>query len=206
MADNETKAEETKQAFDLSTLTKEQIKELSEKNDAFKEYVNQQKDQHFSKSIETWKANNLQKLVDEELNKRNPKETAEQKAFRELQEEVKELKLAKTTAENRADAVRSFNAEGLPEDLLDVLDYTDAEKMQAQIERIKTAYKDILSRQVEEQVAKKTGRKPAEPDSKIDNPLGYNPFDKDRWNLTDQLKLDSEYPELAKALEKAAKK
>jgi len=206
MAEDEKKVENTEQAFDLSTLTKEQIRELSEKNDAFKEYVNQQKDQHFSKSIETWKANNLQKLVDEELNKRNPKETPEQKALRELQEEVKELKLAKTTAENRADAVRSFNADGLPEELLDVLDYTNAEKMQAQIERIKTAYKDQLSRQVEEQVAKKTGRKPADPDHKIDNPLGYNPFDKDRWNLTDQLKLDSEYPDLAKALEKAAKK
>lgn len=54
-------------------------------------------DSNFTKGLETWKNNNLQKLIDEAVTKANPAETKEQKQIRELterlnQKEVEEKK------------------------------------------------------------------------------------------------------------------
>lgn len=45
-------------------------------------------DSNFTKGLETWKTNNLQKLIDEAVTKANPAETPEQKQIRELTERL----------------------------------------------------------------------------------------------------------------------
>ena len=45
-------------------------------------------DSYFSKGLQTWKDNNLNKLIDEEVAKRNPGETPEQKEIRELKAQI----------------------------------------------------------------------------------------------------------------------
>ncbi|OCZ52198.1 DUF4355 domain-containing protein [Dehalobacter sp. TeCB1] len=45
-------------------------------------------DGHFTKGLETWKTNNLEKIINEEVTKRNPAETEEQKQIRELTERL----------------------------------------------------------------------------------------------------------------------
>lgn len=45
-------------------------------------------DSNFTKGLETWKTNNLDALVEDELKKRNPDETPEQKRIRELEEKL----------------------------------------------------------------------------------------------------------------------
>ena len=56
------------------------------------------KDTHSTSVLETWKTNHLQKLVDDEVAKRNPQETPEQKEIRELKERLD----AKEKAEQRS--------------------------------------------------------------------------------------------------------
>lgn len=63
----------------------------------FKAFMDSEKDKHSAKSLDTWRTNNLQKLIDEAVSKANPKETPEQKEIRELKEkfarkETEELK------------------------------------------------------------------------------------------------------------------
>ena len=50
-------------------------------------------DSHFSKGLQTWKDNNLSKLIDEEVSKRNPGETPEQKEIRELKAQLESDRL-----------------------------------------------------------------------------------------------------------------
>jgi len=78
--------------------------------------------------------------------------------------------------------------------------------MSKQIETIKSTYQAKLKEDVENEVAKRTGRKPSIPTDKIDNPLGYNPYARETFNLSAIIKLETETPEIAKALEGAVKK
>lgn len=64
--------------------------------DAGKEILQPRLDKHFNKSLDTWKTNNLQKIINEEVAKLNPSETEEQKALREANQ-----KIAQMEAENR---------------------------------------------------------------------------------------------------------
>ena len=64
---------DTVKALVKSGLTVEAFK--SKLNDpAFKAYIDSLNDTHFSKALETWKANNLSKLVDDEYYKKHPDE------------------------------------------------------------------------------------------------------------------------------------
>lgn len=59
--------------------------------------IESERDQQLSNSLQTWKDNHLQKLIDDEVSKRNPEETPEQKEIRELKERLD----AKEKAEQR---------------------------------------------------------------------------------------------------------
>lgn len=63
--------------------------------------IESERDQHVTTSLETWKKNNLKTLIDEEINKRNPGETPEQKRIRELEE-----KLEKQTKDAERNALK----------------------------------------------------------------------------------------------------
>lgn len=57
-------------------------------NDGVKSEFESERDKHHSKALETWKTNNLESLIEEEVSKRNPQETPEQKRIRELEEKL----------------------------------------------------------------------------------------------------------------------
>ena len=47
-------------------------------------------DKYFNKGLETWKQNNLEKLIDEEIAKRYPEETPEMRRIKELEQKLAE--------------------------------------------------------------------------------------------------------------------
>ena len=69
-----------------SALEFENIKPLFASNDDFKSFLDSEKDKHADKALKTWKANNLDKIIQSEILKATQvKETPEQKAIRELE-------------------------------------------------------------------------------------------------------------------------
>ena len=69
-----------------SALNLDNIKPLFANNDDFKSYLDSEKDKHADKALKTWKANNLDKIIQSEVLKATQvKETPEQKAIRELE-------------------------------------------------------------------------------------------------------------------------
>ncbi len=76
-------------------------------------------DRTVTKAIDTWKENNLSKIVEEEVGKRNPKETAEQKQLRELRAEIDKIAKEKTRESLKNKAMTIATQKGLPVSLVD---------------------------------------------------------------------------------------
>ena len=93
--------EELSNKVKLSFLTPENVNGFLETTEG-KQLIQPKMDSYFSKGLDTWKNNNLQKLIDEEVSRRNPAETPEQKAIRELQQQMAQANAEKVKAEQIA--------------------------------------------------------------------------------------------------------
>lgn len=72
------------------------------------------KDTHHKNALETWKTNHLNTLVEEEVKKRNPEETPEQKRIRELEEKIENGEKAQKRAELKNKAMAYATENKLP--------------------------------------------------------------------------------------------
>lgn len=143
----------------LATVTKDNVGEFVEKNDVLKSY----RDSFHTKGLETWKANNLKKLVDEEIAKANPQETPEQKKIRELEARLNEEAVARKKESLKNLAIKKLSEKKLPVDIVDNLigsDEESTEKTLAAYEQALESYKKALT----EQLLKNNGRDPINPD------------------------------------------
>lgn len=143
----------------LATVTKDNVGEFVEKNDVLKSY----RDSFHTKGLETWKANNLKKLVDEEIAKANPQETPEQKKIRELEKRLNEEAVARKKESLKNLAIKKLSEKKLPVDIVDNLigsDEESTEKTLAAYEQALESYKKALT----EQLLKNNGRDPINPD------------------------------------------
>lgn len=143
----------------LATVTKDNVGEFVEKNDVLKSY----RDSFHTKGLETWKANNLKKLVDEEIAKANPQETPEQKKIRELEARLNEEAVARKKESLKNLAIKKLSEKKLPVDIVDNLigsDEESTEKALAAYEQALESYKKALT----EQLLKNNGRDPINPD------------------------------------------
>lgn len=143
----------------LATVTKDNVGEFVEKNDVLKSY----RDSHVTKGIETWKSNNLDKIVEEKLKVINPTETPEQKKIRELEKRLNEEAAARKKESLKNLAIKKLSEKKLPVDIVDNLigsDEENTEKNLAAYEQALESYKKALT----EQLLKNNGRDPINPD------------------------------------------
>ena len=123
--------------------------------DVFKKLIEEDTDikaTHFSlidsarsKGIESWKTNNLQKLVDEEVAKRNPKETEEQKQLRELREQFANLEKDKTKSSLLNTALKLAQEKQIPTDFIDKFVGNDEDETKQNIERFAKVFQDAVT-------------------------------------------------------------
>lgn len=108
-------------ALASSGLTLDAFKEKITNDKDFKAFMDSEKDKHSTKSLETWKTNNLQKAIDDAVAKANPQETPEQKRIRELEAriEASEKDSLKKDLTNRA--LKTLTEKKLPTDLVNFI-------------------------------------------------------------------------------------
>ncbi len=131
------------------------------------------------------------------------KMNADQKAEYERQQrdaELTEREAEITRRELRATALETLAEKGLPKQLADILDYTDAEKTNASITAVETAFRAAVEAGVNERLK---GGAPGGGGSKGGNGQ-VNPWKKETINLTEQGRILRENPDLAKQLKVAA--
>ena len=114
-------------------------------------------DGHFSKGLQTWKDNNLSKLIDEEVAKRNPGETPEQKEIRELKAQLEQDKAERLKEKLTNVAMKKADELGLPLDLVQHFIGADEDSTNSNLENFHSAFQTAIKTQVDSQF-KQNGR------------------------------------------------
>lgn len=153
-------------------------------------------DKKVSTAIETWKTNNTEKLVNEELVKRGYVQTEEQKRMMELENQIASIKMEKELAEKRAVTLAELNANGLNATLADFIPHDSEESIRNGVNTFKTIIDDIVAQEVKKKTAG-TGAKPK--DVKAPKPT-LTTKDVMKMSYRERNQLAKEDPELYKQL------
>ncbi|WP_193768944.1 DUF4355 domain-containing protein [Metasolibacillus meyeri] len=94
------------------SLEKGDLTTAATSNAAVKSELDSEKDKHHNTALDTWKANNLQGLIDAEVAKHNPEETPEQKRIRELEEKLQQNELKEQRAAAKEKAIAYMTEKG----------------------------------------------------------------------------------------------
>ncbi|CAF1852320.1 MULTISPECIES: DUF4355 domain-containing protein [Bacillus] len=87
--------------------------------DEGKRLIQPRLDSHFTKSLDTWKANNLDALVEAKVKELYPEETEEQKRIRRLEKELEDQKTAAQREKLLNKAVSYASEKQLPADVVE---------------------------------------------------------------------------------------
>lgn len=106
-------------------------------------------DSYFSKGLQTWKDNNLNKLIDEEVAKRNPGETPEQKEIRELKAQIENDRNEREKEKLTNIAMKKANDLGLPLNLVNHFIGDDENTTISNLEDFNKLYQESIQTQVD---------------------------------------------------------
>jgi len=116
-------------------------------------------DSYFSKGLETWKEKTLPGLIEEEVKKKFPDETEEQKRIRKMEEELTKERQARVRSELTSKATTFATQKGLPVDLVGYFVGQDEETTTSNLTTLETIWQKNLEAAVEAKF-KESGRKP----------------------------------------------
>lgn len=136
----------------FKTLDLDGVKNFLESNEDGKGYLQSFSDSKVTKGIETFKQNNLQKLVDAEILKRNPKLTPEQLEVENLRKEIESIKSEKARAEMTAKYKDVLNEKKIPSNLTSFLLGNDEDVTSANITLFEDAMKTYIESMVEDRL------------------------------------------------------
>lgn len=133
--------------FDVNNITLEDYKNLLANNKEIKGYYTSQLDSKVSKGIESWKKNNLDKLIEEGIKAKSTEGlTEEQKQLKELQEQLEQMKQEKAQAELLESNRKKLKDNNLSEDLAKYI------KADEDIEFFKNLITDGINAGVQEKI------------------------------------------------------
>lgn len=137
---------------------KEKLKEPE-----FKSYLDSVKDKHFDKSLETWKSNNLQTIInDEVLKATGKKKTPEQLRIEELEKNFNEQKAKAERAEKVAKYKDVLAEKKIPGEMIDYFLTDDDETTNTRIDNFATYVEGMVSSSVKEKIASGSYTPPGE--------------------------------------------
>lgn len=116
-------------------------------------------DSHFSKGLETWKANNLDKIVSERVETLYPNETPQAKQMREMQAQIQQIQNEKRNAELANVATTHLVNEGLPTSFSKFISGQDEATIRAAISDLKHEFTSALNGTVDSKF-KQMGHQP----------------------------------------------
>lgn len=114
-----------------------------------KAFLQQEKDKHFGKSLETWKQNNLNALVDAEVAKRNPEKTPEMLKIEQLEKALADKDAAEKRQTLLNKALQVAGEKGLPTKLVERFLGEDEEKTLALLGEFETELNGAVQAKVD---------------------------------------------------------
>jgi hypothetical protein len=105
-----------------------------------KKVIQPRLDKHFAKGIETWKTNNLNSLIEEEVKKRNPSKSPAEIEVEKLRKEIEGERKARARQELTNKALKIADEKGLPKDMLDFFIGDDEETTTANLGKLEETF------------------------------------------------------------------
>lgn len=106
-------------------------------------------DAHFTKGLNTWKENNLEKLIEDEVKKRNPDKTPEQKELEQLRKEIEDERKARNREALKNKALSVADEKKLPKGVLDFFIAEDEESTLSNLEKLEEEYNQAVQSAVD---------------------------------------------------------
>ena len=129
----------------------------------FKSYFDSIKDKHFDKALETWKSNNLQTIInDEVLKATGKKKTPEQIKIEELEKNFNEQKAKAERAETVAKYKDVLAEKKIPMEMIDYFLTDNEETTNTRIDNFTTYVEGMVSSGVKEKIANGSYTPPGE--------------------------------------------
>ncbi|WP_397537867.1 DUF4355 domain-containing protein [Rummeliibacillus pycnus] len=130
-------------------IEKEDVALVQKVNADVRSAIDSEKDVHSNKSLETWKANNLESLVDDEVKKRNPEKTPAEIELEKLKKQFEESEKAREREKLMNNAIKLANDKGLPVDVLDFFIADNEENTTANLTKFEETFNKAVQTQVE---------------------------------------------------------
>ncbi|MCY9367690.1 DUF4355 domain-containing protein [Bacillus spizizenii] len=146
----ENKENEEVKAFvgELSAVSADKVEGFLE-TDEGKRLIQPRLDSHFTKGLDTWKANNLDALIDAKVKELYPEETEEQKRIRKLEKELKDQKTAAQREKLLNKAVSYASEKQLPADVVEFFIGEDEESTMKNLGAFEEKYNAALQKAIE---------------------------------------------------------
>ena len=134
---------------ELSKPSKDEVKNYLD-TDEGKQLVQPMMDQYFSKGLESWKQNNLDSIVEEEVKKRFPEESEEQKRLRQLEQKLEQEQKERQREAMKNKALNKATEKGLPVDIIDHFVGPDEDTTLANLDKFEETFTQALNSKIEE--------------------------------------------------------
>jgi len=181
----------------LSTVTVDSANNFLNTEDG-KKLLQPKLDTYHSKGMDSWKANNLDKLYTDRFNLENPtadpKEIANNKKMADFETKIANMEKESTRKELTNKALKLAGEKQLPLDLIDFMVADTEENTNANITKLESVFMNTVNKMVDERLRGNTPGGGGTPPS--NNPFTPGP----NFNLTEQGRLFKENPTLAKSL------
>jgi hypothetical protein len=156
---------------ELSAVSTDKVKGFLDTEEG-KKLLQPRLDQNFHRGLETWKTNNLESIIEEEVKKRNPDKTPEQKKIEELEKKIQDAENARIRGELVNKAFKVADEKSLPKDVIDFLIGEDEDKTLENLSKFEQSYTAALQKAVDEKF--KAGGREVPGGDKVDNSVGAN--------------------------------
>ena len=145
---------------ELSTVSVDKVKDFLETYEG-KKVLQPILDKNFSKGLETWKNNNLEQIVNEEVAKRNPSKTPEQIELERLRKEIEDERNARNREALVNKALKVAKEKNLPDGIIDYFIGQDEETTLTNLAKLEEEYSKAVSTAIDSKF-KEVGRVPGQ--------------------------------------------
>ena len=139
----------------LSTInptTLEKAQQYVETTPEAKSWLDSIKDKHLQKGLETWKSNNLQSLINDEIKVRFPQKSDQDIEVENLKAEINKIKQEKERETLSSKAMKIATEKNLPIDLVGFFIGSTEEETQSNIDILQATFNNAVQKSLEDRL------------------------------------------------------
>lgn len=137
---------------ELNPLTVVSLQEYIDKTPEGKSWLDSVKDKHLQKGLETWKTNNLESLLNDEIKKRFPEKDEKELEVEKLKAEIEKMKQEKLKETLTNKAIKIATEKNLPIELVDFFIGTDEQATVSNVKVLEDTFSQYVQKSVEQRL------------------------------------------------------